>query len=79
MTLSPSFSRKMRFAFHSLGLSCIGGAIFLQILVFADSLQQGYFVAVEQNSIILTFEVAFTAFAAVYFIYIYQRLIRQVK
>jgi hypothetical protein len=79
MTVSPSFSRRMRFVFHSLGLSCLGGAIFLQILVFADILQHGYFMAVEQNPAILTFEVALTVFAAVYFVYIYQRLMRQVK
>jgi hypothetical protein len=79
MTVSPSFSRRMRFVFHSLGLSCLGGALFLQILVFADILQHGYFMAVEQNPAILAFEVALTAFAAVYFVYIYQRLMRQVK
>jgi hypothetical protein len=69
----------MRLFFHSLGLSCLGGAIFLQILVFADIVQHGYFMAVEQNPAILSFEVALTAFAAIYFIYIYQRLMRQVK
>jgi hypothetical protein len=79
MTLSPTFSRGVRFAVHSLGLSCLGGAIFLQVLVFADILQHGYFIAVEQNPAILAFEVALTCFAAVYFIYIYQRLLRQVK
>jgi hypothetical protein len=79
MTVSPSFSRRMRFVFHSLGLSCLGGALFLQILVFADILQHGYFMAVEQNPAILAFEVELTAFAAVYFVYIYQRLMRQVK
>ena len=79
MTLSPSFSRRMRFVFHSLGLSCLGGAIFLQILVFGDILQHGYFMAVEQNPAILAFEVALTGFAVIYFVYIYQRLMRQVK
>jgi len=79
MTLSPSFSRRMRFVFHSLGLSCLGGAIFLQALVFADILQHGYFMAVEQNPAILASEVALTGFAVIYFIYIYQRLMRQVK
>ena len=79
MTLSPAFSRRMRFVFHSLGLSCLGGAIFLQILVFADILQHGYFMAVEQNPAILAFEVALTGFAVIYFDYIYQRLMRQVK
>jgi len=79
MTLTPAFSRRMRFVFHSLGLSCLGGAIFLQILVFADILQQGYYMAVEQNPTILAFEIGLTGFATVYFLYIYQRLMRQVK
>jgi hypothetical protein len=79
MTVTLSFSRRIRFIFHSLGLSCLGGAIFLQILVFADIMQHGYFMAVEQNSAILAFEVVLTGFAAIYFIYIYQRLMRQVK
>jgi hypothetical protein len=79
MTAMPAFSRRMRFVFHSLGLSCLGGAIFLQALVFADILQHGYFMAVEQNPAILAFEVALTGFAVIYFIYIYQRLMRQVK
>jgi hypothetical protein len=79
MTLTPSFSRRLRLFLHSLGLSCLGGAIFLQVLVFADIVQHGYFMAVEQNPAILAFEVALTAFAAVYFVYIYQRLMRSVK
>ena len=79
MTLTPSFSRRMRLFLHSLGLSCLGGAIFLQVLVFADIVQHGYFMAVEQNPAILAFEVGLTGFAAVYFIYIYQRLMRSVK
>ena len=79
MTAMPSFSRRIRLFFHSLGLSCLGGAIFLQILVFTGILQQGYFMAVEQNPAILAFEVALTAFAVIYFLYIYQRLMRQVK
>ena len=79
MTLTPSFSRRMRLFLHSLGLSCLGGAIFLQVLVFSDIVQHGYFMAVEQNTAILGFEVGLTGFAAVYFVYIYQRLMRSVK
>jgi hypothetical protein len=79
MTLPQVFSRRIRFVFHSLGLSCLGGAIFLQALVFVDILQHGYFMAVEQNPAILAFEVALTGFAVIYFIYIYQRLMRQVR
>jgi len=79
MTLSPTFSRGIRVIFHMLGLSCLGGAIFLQSLVFAGIVQQGYFVAVEQNSTVLTFEVVLTAFAVIYFVYVYQRLVRSVR
>ena len=69
----------MHVLLHSLGLSCLGGAIFLQILVFTDILQQGYFMAVENNPAILTFEVVLTFFALIYFIYIYQLFIRSIK
>jgi hypothetical protein len=79
MTLPPEFSKRMRYAFHGLGLSCLGGAIFLQILVFGDIVSRGYFMAVEQNPAILGCEVGLTAFAAIYFLYIYQRLMRQVR
>jgi hypothetical protein len=65
--------------FHTVGLSCLGGAIFLQILVFTDILTNGYFMAVENNLAILTFEVLLTVFSFIYFIYIYQRFIRSVR
>jgi hypothetical protein len=79
MTLPQAFNRKLRFAFHSFGLSCLGGAIFLQVLVFSDIVFRGYFMAIEQNATILTLEVGLTGFAAIYFLYVYQRLMRQVK
>jgi len=79
MTLSPTFTRRMRVIFHTLGLGCVGGAIFLQTLVFAGIAQQGYFMAIEQNMTILSFEVVLTVFAIIYFVYIYQRLIRSVR
>jgi hypothetical protein len=69
----------MQALFHTLGLSCLGGAIFLQILVFTDILTHGYFIAVESNTAILTFEIVLTAFSSLYFIYIYQRFIRSMK
>ena len=79
MTLSPTFTRRMRVIFHTLGLSCVGGAIFLQVLVFSGIVQQGYFMAIEQNMAILSFEVVLTVFAIIYFVYIYERLIRSVR
>ena len=68
----------MRLVFHSLGLSCLGGAVFLQILVFKDIVQQGYFVGIEKNPVILQFEVALTVFAVVYLIHLYISKIRAI-
>ncbi|MDW8040975.1 MAG: hypothetical protein RMJ03_06105 [Nitrososphaerota archaeon] len=71
--------RRLQILIHCLGLSCLGGAIFLQILVFTDILQHGYFMAVENNPAILAFEMALTFFALIYFLYMYQRFIRSIK
>jgi len=65
-------NRRLRQIIHSLGFSCIGGAIFLQILVFMGILRKGYFMAVENNIFILTVEVILTFFGLVYFFYIYR-------
>jgi hypothetical protein len=75
MTSNITISR-LQIIFHSIGLSCLGGAICLQILVFTNILQQGYFRAIETNSTILYAELALTGFTAAYFLYVYQREIR---
>lgn len=79
MNAKPLLDRRVRLFLHTMGLSCIGGAIFLQILVFTDILQHGYFMAIENNLVILTFEILLTAFALIYFIYTYQRFIRSLR
>jgi hypothetical protein len=79
MKANPTLDRRIRVFFHTLGLSCVGGAIFLQVLVFMDIVQHGYFMAVENNPAILIFEINLTAFALIYFVYIYQRFIRSMK
>jgi hypothetical protein len=79
MKNNTATDRRIRVLFHTLGLSCLGGAIFLQILVFIDIIQNGYFIAVESNPIILALEIALTAFALIYFIYIYHGFIRSIK
>lgn len=76
MIIDPKLNHRISLVIHGLGLSCLGGAIFLQILVFSDILLQGYFKAVETSPFILTLEVTLTAFTAIYFIYVYQKLIR---
>ena len=75
MTTDPTLNR-VRIVFHSIGLSCLGGAICLQILMFLTILQHGYFKAIESNSTILYAEIALTGFTAAYFTYFYQREIR---
>ncbi len=76
LPISTQFTNRLRLLVHSVGLSCLGGAIFLQILVFTNILGQGYFRAAENNFSILAFELVLTAFTALYFVYIYQRIIR---
>ena len=75
MTIDPKLNHRISLVINSLGLSCLGGAIFLQILVFSNILMQGYFKAIETNPAILTIEITLTAFTAIYFIYIYQKII----
>lgn len=79
MTANPRLDRRLQLLFHALGLSCVGGAIFLQVLVFTDILQHGHFTAVENNPAILAFEIGLTFFALFYFAYTYQRFIRSVR
>ena len=76
MTIDPKLNHRINLVVNSLGLSCLGGAIFLQILVFSDILAQGYFRAVEGNPAVLTLEMTLTAFTAIYFLYLYQKVIR---
>jgi hypothetical protein len=76
MTIDARFNHTIRLLIHTLGLSCLGGAIFLQILVFSSILESGYFRAIETNSLILSFEITLTAFSAVYFIYLYLKMMR---
>jgi hypothetical protein len=76
---TPKVSRRLLQLLHCLGFSCIGGAVFLQILVFADIVVQGYFFAVEKNQLILSLEVVLTLFALIYFLYVYQRFMRSLK
>ena len=71
--------KRVKLFFHILGFSSIGGAIFLQILVFMDILRQGYFKAVENNLAILTFEAFMTFFATMYFAYIYRKFLQSTR
>jgi hypothetical protein len=70
-TLSlPKVNSRWRMLIHGLGLASLGTAIILQSIVFLAILSNGYFRAVEQNSVVLSVEIVFTGLAAVYFVYI---------
>ena len=75
MTTAEQFNHKIGMIVHSVGLSCLGGAIFLQIIVFTNIFEQGYFKVVETSTPVLSLEIALTAFTAVYFLYLYQKTI----
>jgi hypothetical protein len=56
--------------FHCIGISCLAGAVFLQVLVFMDIASQGFFMGVEKNPLILNAEIAVTIFCVVYLLYV---------
>ena len=79
MTANPTLNRRILVVFHSMGLSCIGSAIFLQILAFYSILNYGYFRAVETNVTILLCEIGLAVFGLIYLIYLYQQKIQSIK
>jgi len=60
----------LRLTFHCMGISCLAGAVFLQVLVFMDIASQGFFMGVEKNPLILNTELAVTIFCVVYLLYV---------
>jgi len=63
-----------RVIFHSLGLSCIGASIILQLIVLIDIMWKGYFLGTEENPIILSVEMFLTVFALTYFLLLVIRI-----
>jgi len=55
---------------HCLGLSCLGGALFLQSTVFGGIIQRGYFMGMEQNFAVLLLELSLAGIGALYFVYL---------
>lgn len=64
------YAFSLRLAFHSIGLGCLAGSVFLQFLVFLKIDSQGFFMGIEKNPLILNGEIAVTFFCAVYLLYI---------
>ena len=67
----------LRLVFHSVGIGCLAGSVFLQFLVFLRIYSQGAFVGIEKNSVILNSEMAVTVFCAFYLLYVSSSSIRQ--
>ena len=63
--------------FHSLGLSCIGASIILQLIVLIDIMRKGYSLGTEENPIIVGGNIFLTIFALTYFIILVARIGRQ--
>lgn len=77
--LRPRFERRLLQVFHGFGLSCLAGSVMLQVLVFFDIGQRGYFFAVEQNPLILWSEILLSGFTLAYFVFLYARFIRSLQ
>ncbi len=77
--MTERLNKRLKQIIHSLGFSCLGGAIFLQLLVFLDILRQGYFMAVENNQAILTLEISLAFFALIYYLYMYRNFMRSLR
>ena len=60
----------LRLTFHCIGISCLAGAVFLQILVFMGIASQGFFMGIEKNPFLLNTEIAVTIFCVVYLLYL---------
>jgi hypothetical protein len=61
---------ELRLTFHCIGISCLAGAVFLQVLVFMDIASQGFFMGIEKNPLILNAEIGLTIFCVVYLLYL---------
>ena len=59
-----------RMTIHGIGLSCITGAVFLQLLIFMEIFTHGSFTGIETNIVILTLEMAITVYCIVYLLYL---------
>lgn len=63
--------------FHALGFSAIASSIILQLLMLTDIAQKGYFLANEENHIILSLEILLTIFAFAYLLFLFRKSLSQ--
>ena len=60
----------LQLTFHCIGISCLAGAVFLQILVFMNIASQGVFMGIEKNPFILNTEIVITIFCVIYLLHL---------
>jgi sterol desaturase/sphingolipid hydroxylase (fatty acid hydroxylase superfamily) len=68
--IKPNEHVKLQVIFHTIGISCVAGAVFLQALVFMSIASQGVFMGIESNQFVLFAEIVVTIFCITYFIYL---------
>jgi len=61
-----------------LGISCLAGAVSLQLLVFFDIASKGFFMGVEQDPLLLGAEIGITIFSVIYLSYLSISKIRSI-
>jgi hypothetical protein len=68
----------LRLVFHSIGIGCLAGSVFLQFLVFLSISTRGAFMGIEKNPLILNTEIGLTVFCAIYLLYVSSISIRSI-
>jgi len=68
--------RSVRALLHLFGLSCLGGAVFLELLVLSDIVRRGCFLGVEPNPAVAFLELALAACAAAYYAFLYFKTLK---
>jgi len=70
-----SLYERLKILFHVFGLSCICGAILLELFVFSDILLYDKFIGVEGNMFILCTEISLSIFSIFYFLLLFKKFL----
>jgi len=74
-TKKTSIKLIVRIMFHASGIGFIASSILLQFFILINIMQKGYFLANEENLIILWSEIFFTIFAFIYFLFLLWKIL----
>ena len=62
--------------FHSIGMSCLAGGVFLELLVFFGIQAHGIFIGIENNPLVLKSEIGLALFSCIYLFFVSTQKIR---